>query len=243
MSKSSAIAATALFAGALSLAAFAQQPTKEEIAARLNNVAAEDISDSPLPGVYQVQVGSRVAYISQDGRYLMQGDLYDLETSRNLTEASRASSRIDLLAGVPAEEMMVFAPADGESKHTITIFTDIDCGYCRQFHREIEQVNNLGIEVHYLFYPRTGPNTDSWAKAEKVWCIGGDERNAALTRAKLGGEVPEDACDGNPVSSHWDLGHEIGVTGTPSVIAANGEVIGGYLPPDQLLERLESLVP
>jgi thiol:disulfide interchange protein DsbC len=222
--------------------AAAQQPSKEEIAARLSNVRAEDITDSPLPGVYQVQVGSRIAYISADGRYLLQGDLYDIETSRNLTEATRASSRIDLLAGVPADQMMVFSPSEGEPKHTITIFTDIDCGYCRQFHREIEQVNNLGIEVHYLFYPRTGPNTDSWAKAEKVWCSGADLRNAALTRAKLGGEVPEASCDTTPVGSHWDLGHEIGVTGTPSVIAPNGEVIGGYMAPDMLLERLESLV-
>lgn len=240
MNNTSAFAATALLSAAFVTIA-AAQPNKEEIAARLNNVSAEDISDSPLPGVYQVQVGSRVAYISEDGRYLMQGDLYDLETSRNLTEASRASSRIDLLANVPADQMMVFAAADGEPKHTITIFTDIDCGYCRQFHREIEQVNNLGIEVHYLFYPRTGPNTDSWAKAEKVWCSGPDLRNAAMTRAKLGGEVPEASCEANPVSSHWDLGHEIGVTGTPSVIAGNGEVIGGYMAPDTLLERLESL--
>jgi thiol:disulfide interchange protein DsbC len=204
-------------------------------------VSAENITDSPLPGVYQVQVGSRVAYVSEDGRYLMQGDLYDLETSRNLTEASRAGSRVELLADVPADQMMVFAPADGETKHTITIFTDIDCGYCRQFHREIDQVNNLGIEVHYLFYPRTGPNTDSWAKAEKVWCSGSALRNAALTKAKLGGEVPEVSCEDNPVSAHWDLGHAIGVTGTPSVIAPNGEVIGGYLAPDQLLQRLESI--
>jgi thiol:disulfide interchange protein DsbC len=219
------------------------QTTKEEIAAKLNNVTADDISDSPLPGVYQVQVGSRVAYISEDGRYLIQGDLYDLDTSRNLTEATRAASRVDLLAEVPDDQMMVFAATNGEPKHTITIFTDIDCGYCRQFHREIEQVNNLGIEVHYLFYPRTGPNTDSWYKAEKVWCIGPQERNSALTQAKLGGKVPEESCESNPVSAHWQLGHDIGVTGTPSVIAANGEVIGGYLAPDQLLQRLESLEP
>ena len=219
------------------------QTTKEEIAAKLSNVAAEDISDSPLPGVYQVQVGSRVAYISQDGRYLMQGDLYDLDTSRNLTEATRAASRVGLLAEVPDDQMMVFSASNGEPKHTITIFTDIDCGYCRQFHREIEQVNSLGIEVHYLFYPRTGPNTDSWYKAEKVWCSGAQERNSALTQAKLGGKVPEEACESNPVSSHWQLGHDIGVTGTPSVIAANGEIIGGYLAPDQLLQRLESLEP
>ena len=241
MIKISVFAASALLGTLLATTAAAQQLSKEEIAARLSNVSADDVVDSPLPGVYQVQVGSRIAYISHDGRYLMQGDLYDLETSQNLTESSRASSRIDMLASVPADEMMVFSPEEGEPKHTITIFTDIDCGYCRQFHREIEQVNNLGIEVRYLFYPRTGPNTDSWAKAEKVWCSGTDLRNAALTRAKLGGEVPEATCETNPVGQHWDLGHEIGVTGTPSVIAPNGEVIGGYMAPDMLLQRLESL--
>ncbi len=240
MKKTFAIAATALLSAAFATGAVAQ-PSKAEIAARLNNVSADDITDSPLPGIYQVQVGSRVAYISGDGRFLMQGDLYDLETSRNLTESARASSRIDMLAEVPADQMMIFPAANGEPEHTITIFTDIDCGYCRQFHREIEQVNNLGIEVRYLFYPRTGPNTDSWFKAEKVWCSGPDLRNSALTKAKLGGEVPEATCATNPVSAHWDLGHEIGVTGTPSVIAGNGEVIGGYMAPDTLLERLESL--
>jgi thiol:disulfide interchange protein DsbC len=182
-----------------------------------------------------------VAYITTDGRYLMQGELYDLDTSENLTEQTRAASRVELLAAVPRESMMIFAPENGPAEHIITIFTDIDCGYCRQFHREIDQVTKLGIEVHYLFYPRTGPNTDSWAKAEKVWCVGPAERNEALTHAKLGGAVPEAACDDNPVSAHWQLGHDIGVTGTPSVIAANGEVIGGYLAPDQLLERLQSL--
>jgi thiol:disulfide interchange protein DsbC len=241
VNRTSPLAVAIFFLSAAAATAATAQTTKEEIASRLNNVKAEDISDSPLPGVYQVQVGSRVAYISQDGRYLLQGDLYDLETSRNLTEATRAGSRVEMLAEVPEDQMMIFAAADGEPKHTITIFTDIDCGYCRQFHREIEQVNALGIEVHYLFYPRTGPNTDSWAKAEKVWCIGPDERNAALTQAKLGGKVPEEACDTNPVGAHWQLGHDIGVTGTPSVIAANGEVIGGYLAPDQLLDRLENL--
>jgi len=242
VNRKSALTIVALL-GVTVAASVIAQTTKDEIAAKLNNVSADDISDSPLPGVYQVQVGSRVAYISQDGRYLMQGDLYDLDTSRNLTEATRAASRIDMLAEVPRDQMMVFAATNGEPKHTITIFTDIDCGYCRQFHREIEQVNNLGIEVHYLFYPRTGPNTDSWFKAEKVWCIGPEGRNAALTQAKLGGNVPKDSCESNPVSAHWQLGHDIGVTGTPSVIAANGEVIGGYLAPDQLLQRLESLEP
>jgi thiol:disulfide interchange protein DsbC len=141
-----------------------------------------------------------------------------------------------MLAAVAPENMIVFAP-EGETKHTITIFTDIDCGYCRQFHREIDQVNAMGIEVHYLFYPRTGPSTDSWAKAEKVWCA--QDRNSALTRAKLGGSVPDLVCTDTPVGSHYDLGQQVGVRGTPAVFTASGENIGGYLPPETLLERLE----
>lgn len=234
----------ALVVGGFALGAIAQDAervTKEEIAAKLNGVEASDITDSPLPGVYQVQVGSRIAYISVDGRFFLQGDLYDLTTSTNLTESSRALARVELLSGVQPQDMMVFAPKGRATEHTITIFTDIDCGYCRQFHREIEQVNALGIEVHYLFYPRTGPDTESWAKAEKVWCSGAAERNNALTRAKLGGEVPETACADNPVDAHWQLGRDVGVTGTPSVIAENGEVIGGYLAPQVLLKTLQDL--
>jgi thiol:disulfide interchange protein DsbC len=231
-------------ASLLTVGSFGQvlaQASKEEIAAKLNSVDPSDITESPVAGVYQIQAGSRVAYITTDGRYLMQGELYDLDTSENLTEQTRAASRVGMLAAVPRESMMIFAPENGPAEHTITIFTDIDCGYCRQFHREIDQVTKLGIEVHYLFYPRTGPNTESWAKAEKVWCAGEADRNAALTRAKLGGEVPKEECSDTPVSAHWQLGHDIGVTGTPSVIASNGEVIGGYLAPNQLLERLETI--
>jgi len=225
---------------ALSAAVAAQAPlSKEELAAKLNGVAASDITDSPLEGLYQVEVGSTVAYITTDGRYLIQGDLYDLDTRENVTESSRAQARVELLAAVDPEEMIVFAPEDGEAEHIITIFTDIDCGYCRQFHREIDEVNAMGIEVHYLFYPRTGPDTESWAKADKVWCA--EDRNTALTRAKLGGAVPDNECEGTPIGEHFDLGQRVGVRGTPAVFAENGELLGGYLPPDQLAAKLAEL--
>ena len=118
--------------------------------------------------------------------------------------------------------MIVFSPPDGKVKHTITIFTDIDCGYCRQFHREIDKVTALGIEVRYLFFPRTGPNTESWTKADDVWCAA--DHNAALTRAKLGGEVPEATCGNTPVEAHYALGKRIGVRGTPAVFSETGEL-------------------
>jgi len=213
--------------------------SKEELAAKLSGVEASDIRESPLEGLYQVEVGSNVAYMTADGRYLIQGDVYDLDTLENVTESTRAQARVELLASVDPADMIVFSPENGEAEHTITIFTDIDCGYCRQFHREIDKVNAMGIEVHYLFYPRTGPDTESWAKADKVWCA--EDRNTALTRAKLGGAVPENECEDTPVGDHYDLGQRVGVRGTPAVFAENGELLGGYLPPDDLAARLAEL--
>lgn len=216
--------------------ASAQELTPQELASRLNGVAAEDITDAPIPGLYQVAIGANVAYVTKDGRYIIRGDIYDAETSSNVSEETRARARADMLGKVDPGSMIVFKPK-GETKHTITIFTDIDCGYCRQFHREIDKVNALGIEVHYLFFPRTGPNTESWAKADEVWCTA--DRNTALTRAKLGGEIPDAPECATPVHDHYELGRLIGVRGTPAIFSESGELIGGYLPPATLLEVLE----
>src|SRR5690606_16123241 len=124
------------FAVATSFADESATPTKEEIAGKLKGVTANDITDSPIPGLYQISVGSNVAYVTTDGRYLIQGEVYDLQSLENVTETTRAAARVELLGAVDPDEMIVFR-ADGEPKHTVTIFTDIDCGYCRQFHRDI----------------------------------------------------------------------------------------------------------
>ncbi|NIW24125.1 MAG: thioredoxin fold domain-containing protein, partial [Gammaproteobacteria bacterium] len=216
-----------------------QELTKDQLAAEFPGIETSDILEAAVAGFYEVAIGSSVAYVSKDGRYILQGDLFDLTENTNLTERRRSSARVDMLATVDSETMIVFSPPPDEVKHTITIFTDIDCGYCRQFHREIETVNALGVAVNYLFYPRTGPETESWFKADKVWCA--ENRNVALTDAKLAGQVPEDECESTPVESHWDLGNLVGVRGTPTIYAANGEHIGGYLTPDQLLELLEGI--
>ena len=213
--------------------------SKEQLAEKLNDVDPSDISDSPIPSMYQVAVGSNVAYVTRDGKYVVQGEIIDVANGENLTENTRERARVSLLASVDRESMIVFSPKNGEVKHTVTIFTDIDCGYCRQFHREIDKVNELGIEVHYLFYPRTGRDTESWEKADHVWCAG--DHNTALTRAKLGGEVPEASCKDTPVEAHFTLGQRVGVRGTPAVFAENGELLGGYLPPATLLERLDEV--
>ncbi|HEX7238561.1 MAG TPA: DsbC family protein [Gammaproteobacteria bacterium] len=211
--------------------------TKEELAGRLNGISVDDISDSPIAGMYQVAVGANVAYVTKDGRYIFRGDIIDAETSANVSEETRARARATMLHGVDPASMIVFKPANGVAKHTVTIFTDVDCGYCRQFHREIDKVTALGIEVHYLFYPRTGPNTESWTKAEEVWCA--PDHNSALTRAKLGGELPDKHDCQSPVATHYELGQRIGVRGTPAIFNEAGDLIGGYLPPASLAKVLD----
>jgi len=227
----------ALPLGFTAAGALAQDLTKEELASRLNGVAVENITDSPLPGIYQVAIGAQVAYVTKDGRYIIRGDIYDAETSANVSEETRASARVAMLDSVDPASMIVFKPASGPVKHKITIFTDVDCGYCRQFHREIDKVTALGIEVRYLFFPRTGPNTESWTKADQVWCAA--DHNAALTRAKLGGEIPKAATCNTPVEAHWQLGRDVGVRGTPAIFSDSGELIGGYLPPATLAKLLD----
>ena len=213
--------------------------SKEELAATLPGVEVQDINDTPIPGMYEVAVGPQVAYVSDDGRYFIQGDLYDLDSNQNLTEQRRARARVDVLAGIDPSTMIVFSPAPEDLKHTVTVFTDIDCGYCRQLHREMDQVNALGIAVQYVSYPRTGPDTDSWDKADRVWCA--PDRNTAFTEATLAGKLPEESCDATPVAGHYDFGHLVGVRGTPTVLTDEGVHLGGYLAPQDLFAQLEAL--
>jgi thiol:disulfide interchange protein DsbC len=237
--KSNIFSVTALVLTAIAPALSADTLDKDELAQVLPGVAIDHITDSPISGIYEIAVGTNVAYVSNDGKYLLQGELFDLDSSENLTERSRSKARVDLLAGVERDSMIVFAPKDQPVKHRVVVFTDIDCGYCRKLHQEIQQINALGIEVEYLFYPRSGPGTESWSKAGSVWCA--DNRNEALTAAKAGSEVVARKCDGTPVQSHYDLGQRVGVRGTPAIFSESGVQLGGYLPADALLGRLEAL--
>ena len=213
--------------------------TKAELADLLPGVGHDQVTDSPIGGVYEIAVGTNVAYVSDDGKYLLQGELYDLDSNENLTELRRSQVRMDLLSGLSEEGMIIFGPSQGKAKHSVVVFTDIDCGYCRKLHREIQQVNELGIEVKYVFFPRSGPGTESWQKAGNVWCSA--NRNAALTTAKAGGDVPASKCEGTPIQSQYDLGRQAGVRGTPAIFNEEGVQIGGYLPAEAMLGRLDAL--
>lgn len=195
----------------------------------------DSISATPVDGLYEVVYGLRIYYLTADGRYLFNGDLIDLADRSNLTETHRAGARVDALKQVSEESMIVY-PASGERKHTLTVFTDIDCGYCRKLHKGMAQMNELGIEVHYLAYPRAGVGSNSYDKAVSVWCD--KDRNQAMDRAKAGESLAQKSCD-NPVKEHMQLGNLVGVTGTPALVTESGRLLPGYLPPERLLKVLE----
>jgi thiol:disulfide interchange protein DsbC len=232
----------ALCGAAASLAAPAQQPDlqpkvdpRAEIASRIPGTRPEQLRVSPIQGIYEITRGAEIAYVTSDGKYAITGDLYDLSANDNLTETRRREARMQLIAGVPESEMVIFGPK--EAKYTVTVFTDVDCGYCRKLHSEIAEYNRLGVRVRYLAYPRTGPNTSSWTKAEQVWCS--VNRNEALTRAKLGQELHAKPCPNNPVARSYALGRDFALDGTPAIVMADGELLPGYVPPDVLVKHLQ----
>jgi thiol:disulfide interchange protein DsbC len=197
-------------------------------------VKNEDVRATPVPGVFEVRRGADIVYMTGDGQYVFTGDLYQIAGHNNLTEAHRRQLRMKLIAAVPESQMVIFSPP--QPKYTVTVFTDVDCAYCRELHRQIADYNRLGVRVRYVFFPRTGPNTESWFKAEQVWCSA--DRKAALTRAKLGQALAAKPCSNTPVAQEYALAKAIGLDGTPGIIATNGALLGGYLPPSALLEEL-----
>jgi len=211
------------------------QAVRAKISTTFESVDAEDINPSPIDGWYTVQKGSVVAYVSADGRYLLQGDLIDLDMQVNLTEISRNDARRDLVASLEDERSIMFSPA--EVKHTVTVFTDVDCTYCRKLHSEIDDYLEKGIQVRYVLYPRNGPASKAWSTSEDVWCA--RDRNAALTAAKLDRSFETAKCDTSVVSEHYTLGRDIGLSGTPAIVFEDGTLVGGYLPPAALSMRLE----
>jgi thiol:disulfide interchange protein DsbC len=204
------------------------------IAKQFPGTRAEDVRPTPVAGLYELTHGADIVYVTADGKYALSGDLLNLANNDNLTEAHRRAVRTKLINDVPESEMLVFAPQN--PKYTVTVFTDVDCAYCRQLHSQIADYNRLGIRVRYLFYPRSGPNTDSWAKAEEVWCSG--NRNEALTMAKRGVPLQAKACP-NPVARHYALGQNFALQGTPAIVLGNGELIGGYMSPVELVQELQ----
>jgi len=195
----------------------------------------EEIRPTPITGLYEIMVGPNLLYFSEDGKYFLAGDLVEAKTQKNLTVPRRNEARLKAINALGEDQMFIFT-SEKATKHTITVFTDIDCGYCRKLHRDVKSYNENGIKVRYLMFPRAGKESSSYEKAVSAWCA--KDRNAALTRSKNGEDVENKECP-NPIVRHMALGDQIGVTGTPTIITDTGELLPGYLPPGPLARLLD----
>ena len=222
--------------GALTnLAAADKSQVRQAIAQAMPTVKLDSVKPSAIKGLYEVTTGANIFYVSDDGKYILQGKLYDLQNRVDLTEEKLAAIRVAALDKLGQDKMIIFKPK--KSRYQVSVFTDIDCGYCRKLHSEIDQYLAKGITVRYLFYPRAGKGSESYKKAVSVWCA--DDRKAALTSAKKG-NTPEQKTCANPVDQQMQLAHEFGVQGTPMLVTEKGTVYPGYLPPEQLAKLLQT---
>ena len=212
------------------------EAVEERIAGLVPDMSQVAISESPLPGVLQVRIGGDIVYMSQDGRYLVQGRMIDMETQVDLTDAAMSGIRKERLADLDAADFVTFG--NGAADYEVLVFTDPDCGYCRRLHEQIDAYLESGIRVNYMAFPRAGIGSPTHEKMVSIWCA--DDRQEAMNVAKSGGTPEPASCD-NPVAEQYQLGKAVGVTGTPSILTLNGDIIPGYVPPEELRERLQSL--
>mgnify|MGYP001818985399 FL=1 len=188
------------------------------------------VSKSPIEGMYEFIAQGTVLYISGDGRYVISGDVIEIDTKTNLTKQKQGKITLAAIEQIGEENMVIFG--DDKSARTLTIFTDVDCPYCAMMHKEVPRLNEAGIRIRYLLYPRAGVQSPTYAKSVSVWCA--DDRNEAIGIAKSGGKVESRSCE-NPVAQHVKLGEMVGVTGTPTLILDDGRVLPGYVPADKLI--------
>ncbi|WP_305805646.1 DsbC family protein [Stenotrophomonas sp. YIM B06876] len=250
--------AVAALLGAISLSACAKQPqtgaatspgtaapvaegavdkkVREALRQLDPNFKPDYVGAAPFAGFREVVVSGQVLYVSDDGRYLMQSQPYDIEKRALATSEGLLAYRRKLLDTVPHADRIVFAPPN--AKYTVSVFTDVECGYCRKLHQDIAELNRNGIAVEYLAFPRMGLGSKDYTDMISVWCAA--DRKAALTQAKSGKAVPGKNCT-NPVAMQYSLGQQLGVNGTPAIFAADGSQLGGYLPPAQLKAALERI--
>jgi thiol:disulfide interchange protein DsbC len=208
---------------------------KKAIATFMPTEQVDAVKPSEIKGLYEVNAGSNIFYASEDGKYLLQGQLFDVDAKKNITESKLGAVRKAALDKIGEQDMIVFKAPN--SKYTVSVFTDIDCGYCRKLHSEIDQYLAQGITVRYLFFPRAGKGSESYNKAVAVWCAA--DKNKALTAAKKGDAFDSKSCD-NPVDKHMQLGEDFGMTGTPMIVTAKGNILPGYVPAAQLAKVLAS---
>lgn len=219
---------------------------EEQIRSRLQQAVPDAkvvaVRASAMPGLYEVELPGGMVYASADGQFVIQGDLLQLKGKQvvNLSEQSMATRRISLLKSVDRRDAIIF-PARGKPKAVLTVFTDVDCGYCRKLHQEVPAMNKLGIEIRYLAFPRDlpryGVNGGAGKQMAQIWCSGNREK--AMTLAKQGEAAPAavKGCKA-PILAQYTLGQRMGVKGTPAIFNEKGEQLGGYITVEQAVQLL-----
>ena len=210
-----------------------------EAVRKLNaQVKVDKVTAAPIPGFRQAIVQGQVVYVTDDGRYMFLpgtgGAVFDTQGMKNLSEHAIAGMRLDLLKTIPQTERIRFAPAN--PVHTVTVFTDVECGYCQKLHSEMAEYNKQGIAIEYLAFPRAGLGSPNYHQMVSVWCAA--DRRSAMTASKSGRKVPTKACT-TTVNQQYDVGQRIGLTGTPMILSERGIQLGGYVPAAALRQLLD----
>jgi thiol:disulfide interchange protein DsbC len=217
---------------------------KELISTKLENIlpadaVIESIEPSVFDGIYKVYYGDlQPIYVSQDGNFFIYGDMYQINSNRiiNITNEETKSRRVDLLSSIPSNELIIFKSKNEIS--AITVFTDVDCGYCRKLHSQISEYNKVGITVKYAAFPRSGIGTQTFTRMVGAWCA--DDPKKVITDLKNDKKLNLDFCDDQPIAKHYVIGQKLGISGTPAIITPDGELIPGYVSPEELLSRLKA---
>tara|TARA_R110000782_G_scaffold260091_6_gene351251 strand:- start:1246 stop:1953 length:708 start_codon:yes stop_codon:yes gene_type:complete len=222
----------------LSFSVFAEDGLDAELSLALSrllpDVEIDNVSPTPINGLYQVVIGSDVIYMTRDGNYVIKGEILDLEEHRNLTEEVRADSRVGILNSIKKDEYIEFSSKN--MQNAIYVFTDVDCGYCRKLHMDVPELNSLGVTVRYLAYPRAGVDSAVGHEMSSVWCA--KDRQKALTAAKNREPIEAKSCD-DPIAEQYAMGQRLGVRGTPAIYLQNGRMLPGYMPPNEIVKQLE----
>ena len=218
----------------------AEKQLREALAEMAPDLPVTSISESVLPGGYEVSSNAQVYYLSPNGRFLVEGSIIDLQNQVNISEQRRGSLQLSLIEEIPEDQMLVFNNEDKNAERWITVFTDTDCGYCQKLHREIETITDADIKVRYLMFPRAGLGSQGHKDLESVWCA--DDPLEAMTHAKAGGRVEPKSC-ANPIEEHVALAERLGLRGTPLIYTDSGEKIPGYREASVLASMVNSTEP
>lgn len=198
-------------------------------------IEIENIHPSPIVGLSTVITSQGLVYVTEDGKYLLEGPIYDLSGQMPVNVTNQIlAKKIEAMS----DQMIIFkAP---EEKYVVTVFTDVTCGYCKKFHQDIAEYNKKGITIRYLAFPRNGLHHESAKTMTSIWCSA--DRQKALTDAFKGETIsPIEKCKTVDIAAQFNIGHMLGINGTPAMVLEDGTVIPGYMAADDLVKGLEKL--